>query len=105
MTGSLSVRGNVLPIGGATLKAEAAYKAGIKRIILPKQNFEDLHLDKSMRDDMEIITVETFADVLRNVLPPEFVDLADKFKTNIGDEAFKVIKSKKSVPPGSGTPA
>lgn len=105
MTGSLSVRGNVLPIGGATLKAEAAYKAGIKRIILPKQNFEDLHLDKNMRDDMEIITVETFADVLRNVLAPEHIGLAEKFKTNLDDETFKIVKSKKSVPPGSGTPA
>ncbi|OLS26488.1 MAG: Archaeal Lon protease [Candidatus Heimdallarchaeota archaeon LC_2] len=104
MTGSLSVRGHVLPIGGATLKAEAAYKTGIKRIILPRQNFEDLHLDPKIKDDMEIIVVDSFSDVLRNILIPEFADLADKFKTNYDSVDF-VVKSKKSLPPGKGTPA
>ncbi|MFV2014257.1 MAG: ATP-dependent protease LonB [Candidatus Heimdallarchaeota archaeon] len=105
MTGSLSVRGNVLPIGGATLKAEAAYKAGIKRIILPRQNYEDLHLDPKTREDMEIITVDTFADVLRNALAPEHIALAEKFKSKFENESLKIIKSKKTVPTSSGTPA
>ncbi|MHA2027869.1 MAG: ATP-dependent protease LonB, partial [Candidatus Kariarchaeaceae archaeon] len=105
MTGSLSVRGHVLPIGGATLKAEAAYKAGIKRIILPRQNYEDLHLDPLIRKEMEIIIVDTFAEVLKNALSPEFSGLADKFKSVSQIDDLKVIKSKKTIPPKSGTPA
>ena len=46
MTGSLSVRGDVLPIGGVTYKIEAAAKAGIKKIIIPKANLEDVLIEE-----------------------------------------------------------
>ncbi|MHA1942736.1 MAG: S16 family serine protease, partial [Candidatus Hodarchaeales archaeon] len=45
MTGSFSVRGTVLPIGGATAKIEGAYEAGVKEIIIPKSNLEDVVLE------------------------------------------------------------
>ena len=49
MTGSLSVRGDVLPIGGVTYKIEAAAKAGIKRVIIPRSNLDDVLIEDRSR--------------------------------------------------------
>lgn len=68
MTGSLSIRGQVLPIGGVTAKSEAAIAAGIKKIIIPKSNFDDLVLTKEQRAKVEIIPVENIAQVLQHAL-------------------------------------
>ena len=68
MTGSLSIRGEVLPIGGATAKVEAAIEAGIKRVIVPKGNYEDIILSKEQKEKIEIIPVETFSEVLKYAL-------------------------------------
>jgi Lon-like ATP-dependent protease len=68
MTGSLSIRGEVLPVGGITAKIEAAAEAGIKRIIIPFQNLKDVLIDKKYRKRIEIIPVETIQDVLSAVL-------------------------------------
>lgn len=64
MTGSLSVRGTVLPVGGTTAKIEGAYSVGIKDVIIPAANLEDVVLDKKIRDNVRIIPVETLDDVL-----------------------------------------
>jgi len=68
MTGSLSVRGNVLPIGGVTAKVEAAIEAGIKNVIVPKTNLKDIIIDKDKINKINIIPVETIQDVLKVVL-------------------------------------
>ena len=68
LTGSLSVRGDVMPIGGATAKIEAAAEAGIKKVLLPKSNMEDVMLEKKYEDMIEIIPIETIEDVLENIL-------------------------------------
>jgi Lon-like ATP-dependent protease len=68
MTGSLSVRGEVLPVGGVTGKTEAAIEAGLKQIVVPKSNAEDIHLSNGLRGKIRIIPVENFVDVLRIVL-------------------------------------
>lgn len=68
LTGSLSVRGDVMPIGGATHKIEAAAEAGIKKVLLPKSNMEDVMLEKKYEDMIEIIPCETIEDVLENIL-------------------------------------
>ena len=68
MTGSLSVRGEVLPVGGVTGKTEAAIEAGLKNIMVPKSNAEDIHLSGAFRNKIKIIPVETFVDVLRYAL-------------------------------------
>jgi len=65
MTGSLSIRGEVLPIGGVNSKIEAAKEAGIKRILIPKANEKDVLVD---RKSIEIIPVETMAQVLEHSL-------------------------------------
>ncbi|MCD6236341.1 MAG: ATP-dependent protease LonB [Thermoplasmata archaeon] len=68
MTGSLSIRGTVLPVGGVTAKVEAAAEAGIKRVIIPKANLRDVLIDERFKDKIEIIPVETLKDVLENAL-------------------------------------
>lgn len=70
MTGSISVRGEVLPIGGVTQKAEAAISAGLKKIIIPKSNYDDLALTSAQKKQIEIIPVSNLVDVLRNALAP-----------------------------------
>ena len=68
MTGSLSVRGEVLPIGGVTSKVEAAIEAGIKTIIVPKANFKDIIISKDKLDKIKIIPVDTIEEVLKEAL-------------------------------------
>ncbi|MBI1936374.1 ATP-dependent protease LonB [Candidatus Woesearchaeota archaeon] len=68
MTGSLSVRGEVLPIGGVTAKVEAAIEAGLKNVIVPKTNLKDIIIDKDKMGKINIIPVETITDVLKVVL-------------------------------------
>ncbi|MBD3397591.1 ATP-dependent protease LonB [Candidatus Micrarchaeota archaeon] len=68
MTGSLSVRGEVLPVGGVTAKIEAAYEAGIRKVLIPKSNMQDVYLKKIINEEMELFPVENIADVLKLVL-------------------------------------
>ncbi len=68
MTGSLSVRGEVLPVGGVTTKVEAAIQAGIKKIILPASNIDDVSLGKDKLKGVTLIPAKTFADVLKHAL-------------------------------------
>ena len=68
MTGSLSVRGEVLPVGGVTSKVEAAIEAGIKTVIIPKANEKDLLLSKENRNKIKIIPVDRIEEVLHNAL-------------------------------------
>ncbi|MEK6932976.1 MAG: ATP-dependent protease LonB [Nanoarchaeota archaeon] len=64
MTGSLSVKGEVLAIGGVTAKLEAAIEAGIKNAIIPKTNERDVLLNKEDRKKITIIPVSTIEEVL-----------------------------------------
>ncbi len=71
MTGSLSVRGDVLPIGGVTYKIEAAAKAGIKKVIIPRSNLDDVLIEERYRQMVEIVPVAHIEEVLQNALVPE----------------------------------
>ncbi|MEM0106680.1 MAG: ATP-dependent protease LonB [Candidatus Micrarchaeaceae archaeon] len=64
MTGSLSVRGDVLPVGGVTSKVEAAINAGLSAVIIPASNKEDVYLSKEELGKIKIITVNTLAEVI-----------------------------------------
>jgi Lon-like ATP-dependent protease len=64
MTGSLSVRGDVLPVGGVTYKIEAAALAGIKTVIIPKSNMGDVLIEDEYKDKVRIIPVSNIEEVL-----------------------------------------
>lgn len=68
MTGSLSVRGEVLPIGGVTAKIEAAAKSGIRRVIIPRSNEQDVLIDDRYADIIEVIPVDTLDEVMEHAL-------------------------------------
>ena len=68
MTGSLSVRGEVLPIGGVSSKVEAAIEAGIENVIVPKSNEKDIIVAAEKLKKVKIIPVEHIVDVLKEAL-------------------------------------
>ncbi|MCI4329767.1 MAG: ATP-dependent protease LonB [Thermoplasmata archaeon] len=68
MTGSLSVRGQVLPVGGVTAKVEAAADSGMRRVLIPEDNLPDLVLEARYRGMIEVIPVRTLRDVLKYAL-------------------------------------
>ncbi len=82
MTGSLSIRGQVLPVGGVTAKIEAAIEAGLKKVIIPSSNYLDVILDEEHQDKIEIIPVSTVEEVLKNALvdSPKKEELLKKFE-------------------------
>ena len=68
MTGSLSVRGEVLPIGGVTAKIEAAAKSGITKIVIPRSNLQDVLIDEKYESIVEILPVDSLDEVLKYAL-------------------------------------
>ena len=69
MTGEVTVTGQVLPIGGLKEKLLAAHRAGIKQVLIPKENNKDMiDVPKKVKDDIKITTVETADEVLRIAL-------------------------------------
>lgn len=69
MTGEISLRGRVLPIGGFKEKVLAAHRAGIKRIILPERNKDDIdEVPQEIQDELEFVPVSHLEDVLKNAL-------------------------------------
>lgn len=68
MTGSLSVRGEVLPVGGITQKVEAAAQAGLKKVLIPKLTLKDVFLEDKLKENIEIIPLMTIEDVLEHAL-------------------------------------
>jgi ATP-dependent Lon protease len=73
MTGEITLRGNVLPVGGIKEKVLAAQRAGVKTMIMPKASKKDLiDIPKKVKSEMEFIFVEEIGEVLKNALlePP-----------------------------------
>ena len=68
MTGSLSVRGDVLPIGGLSAKVEAAIDAGIEKVIVPKSNLRDIILPSDKVNKIKIVPVTRLSQVLKEAL-------------------------------------
>ena len=68
MTGSLSVRGEVLPIGGVTAKIEAAARSGIKTVVIPRANMQDVMLDTEWEGVVEVVAVDTLDEVMEYAL-------------------------------------
>ena len=69
MTGEISLRGLVLPIGGVKEKTVAAHRAGIRKVLLPARNRKDLEdVPKSVREEVEFVFCERVDDVIREAL-------------------------------------
>ena len=69
MTGEITIRGRVLPIGGLQEKVLAAKKVGIKTVCLPKENEKDLNdIPDEIKEGLEFVLAETMEDVLQAAL-------------------------------------
>jgi predicted ATP-dependent protease len=71
MTGEITLRGKVLPIGGVKEKVLGAHRAGIRRVLLPAHNEADLDdIPADLRKEMQLVLVESIDQVLREALTP-----------------------------------
>ena len=92
MTGEVTLRGHVLPIGGLKEKLLAAHRARIATVIIPEDNKKDLaEIPKNILDDIEIKTVKTVDEVLKIALmkklePVEWIEVENLPNTKIGDK-------------------
>jgi len=74
MTGEITLRGRVLPIGGVREKVLAAHRAGLKTVLLPEKNLKDLiDLPKIAKDELKIIPINHLDEVLKVALSPDVV--------------------------------
>ena len=89
MTGEVTVTGQVLPIGGLKEKLLAAHRAGVKQVLIPKENEKDLvDVPKKVREDIKIIPVESADEVLK-------IALIKELKPVEWTEVEKISESKK----------
>ncbi len=71
MTGEITLRGKVLPVGGIKEKVLAAHRAGVKTVILPRQNERDLEdVPADLRGELEFVLVDAGEEVLARALSP-----------------------------------
>ena|SRR5665648_49592 len=69
MTGEITLSGAVMPVGGIKEKILAAHRAGIKKVILPKENERDLEdVPEDVRNELKFVPVETIEEVLKEAL-------------------------------------
>jgi len=87
MTGEITLRGNVLPIGGLKEKMFAAYRGGIKKVIIPLENEKDLKdIPKNVLKGIEVVPVSHMDQVLRHAL-----DTAEIFTGSAGDKPVEPV--------------
>ncbi len=77
MTGEITLRGRVLPIGGIKEKVLGAHRAGLRRVLLPRRNEADLDdIPSDLRKEMQLVMIESIDEVLREALTPRRVPVA-----------------------------
>ena len=87
MTGEITLRGKVLPVGGVKEKVLAAHRAGLKTLILPKDNEKDLaDIPKHVLDSLNLYMVDTMDEVLK-------IALAEPVRPNLPSEDTPVQPS------------
>jgi ATP-dependent Lon protease len=92
MTGEISLRGRVMPVGGIKEKVLAAHRSGIKKILLPKDNKSDLKdIPEYVKDDIDFFFMETVEDVLKETIGIELpeLDIAGMFTGKNSEIGFK----------------
>jgi ATP-dependent Lon protease len=88
MTGEITLRGRILPIGGVREKVLAAHRAGLKTVLLPEKNMKDLiDLPKTAKSELKIIPVKHMDDVLKIALSTEVVNEPPKPRKQNKEEA------------------
>jgi len=99
MTGEITLRGKVLPIGGVKEKVLAAYRTGIRTVILPKKNELDLmeDLPKELRDQMKFVFVTDIREVLKAALEASGSKVASVIETENGHERPKRRRGEKAA--------
>ena len=104
MTGEITLRGTVLPVGGVKEKVLAASRAGCKRVVLPEKNRKDLHeISEDIKTDLEFVFVNEMVDVLRFALGEGILDRGKKPKKKTRKTAKKSTrKSTKASAAGAG---
>ena len=86
MTGSLSVRGQVLPVGGITAKIEAAAEAGMKKVIIPRANMRDVLIEDRYTKMIEVLPVDNLREVLAlSLVGPEKKGFLDRLAEMVKD--------------------
>ncbi len=99
MTGEITLRGRVLPIGGLKEKALAAHRGGFKTILIPKQNKKDIReIPKAVRGELKIIPVEHMDEVLRAALLPANPETFFKFAPEVKEATSVVAAVAAGVP-------
>ncbi|OGS43553.1 MAG: ATP-dependent protease LonB [Euryarchaeota archaeon RBG_13_57_23] len=95
MTGSLSVRGQVLPVGGVTAKIEAAAELGLKKVLIPEENMKDVLLEDKYIGKIEVVPVRTLNDVIYHAL-------VGARKEGLLKKLASLVASKRTVTPAPG---
>ncbi len=102
MTGEITLRGRVLPIGGVREKVLAAYRAGIKTVLLPQKNLKDLdEVPAGLREQLKIVAVEHMDEVLDSALAgqPKFIKPPKASKNKRKKEATGVDETSEGEKP------
>ncbi|HYB00038.1 MAG TPA: endopeptidase La, partial [Ktedonobacteraceae bacterium] len=99
MTGEMTLRGKVMPIGGIKEKVLAAYRSGIGTVIMPKKNEMDLmeDLPKELRDQMKFVFATDIREVLDAALEPSDKKAASEIESGNGHERPKRRRGEKVV--------
>lgn len=105
MTGEITLRGRVLPIGGLKEKILAAHRGGIKKILLPIENEKDLHdIPKNIVKDIELVPVEHMDQVLMHALAWNEKEKADLDDDSLYQRLSRITSSNETSKPETGTP-
>ncbi len=105
MTGEITLRGRVLPIGGIKEKVLGAHRAGLRRVLLPRRNEADLDdIPADLRKEMQLVLIESIDEVLREALTPRVVAVssngvgAGAAASGAGRGAARAAKSARARP-------
>ena len=108
MTGEITLRGRILPVGGVREKVLAAHRAGLKTVVLPKRNMKDLiDMPKRVKKEVNIVPVEHMDEVLGIALgstPAKTKSQGTKRRKSPRKEATESSREIPPKPTGGGQP-